>query len=191
MYLVEGAQVMIRVNMWTEAGVVNGSTGIVRDIVVSANGKRCVALVEVPNYTGPVLDPENPKLVPVRMVQHDWTQGRGKRKTSCSRQQLPLDLAWAISIHKSQGMTVGPDEAFQKLIVDCGETEHWAPGLMYVAVSRAVHRDCLAFDPVEVNELGEITHMPFYNFSRFEKLNTSAGAESMFAYFERLKLKQP
>ena len=64
-------------------------------------------------------------------------------------------------------------------------------GSTYVAVSRAVHRDCLAFDPVEVNELGEITHMPFYNFNRFEKLNTSAGAESMFAYFERLKLKQP
>ena len=191
MYLVEGAQVMIRVNMWTEAGVVNGSTGIVRDIVVSANGERCVALVEVPNYTGPVLDPENRKLVPVRMVQHDWTQGRGKRKTVCTRQQLPLDLAWAISIHKSQGMTVGPEEAFHKLIVDCGPTEHWAPGLLYVAASRGVHRDCLAFDPVEINELGEITHMPFYNFNRFEKLNTSAGAELMFAYFERLKLKQP
>ena len=123
--------------------------------------------------------------------QHDWTQGRGKRKTVCTRQQLPLDLAWAISIHKSQGMTVGPEEAFQKLIVDCGSTEHWAPGLLYVAASRGVHRDCLAFDPVEINELGEITHMPFYNFNRFEKLNTSAAAELMFAYFERLKLKQP
>ena len=73
MYLVEGAQVMIRVNMWTEAGVVNGSTGIVRDIVVSANGERCVALVEVPNYTGTVLDPANPTLVHVHMVQYDWT----------------------------------------------------------------------------------------------------------------------
>ena len=29
------------------------------------------------------------------------------------------------------------------------------PGLMYVAVSRDVHRDCFAFDPVEVNELGD------------------------------------
>ena len=135
--------------------------------------------------------PKNPKLVPVRMVQHDWTQGRGRRKTFCTRQQLPLDLAWAISIHKSQGMTVGPKEAFQKLIVDCGQTEHWAPGLLYVAASRAVHRDCLAFDPVEINELGEITPLPFYDFNRFQKLNTSANADLMFAYFERLKSKQP
>ena len=58
---------------------------------------------------------------------------------------------------------------------------------MCVVVSRAVHRDFLAFDPVEINELGEITHMPFYNFNRFEKLiiNTSAGAELMFAHFEQ------
>ena len=181
---------MIRVNMWTEAGVVNGSTGTVRDIVVSANGERCIALVEVPNYIGPVLDPENPQLVPVRMVQHDWTQGRGRRKIICTRQQLPLDLARAISIHKPRDMTVGPEEAFQNLSVDCGKTEHWTLGLLYVAVTRAVHRDCLAFDPVEINELGEIPHLPFYDFTRFEKLNTSSGADLMFAYFERLKSKQ-
>ena len=67
------------------------------------------------------------------------------------------------------------------------------PPLWYVAASRGVHRVCLAFDPVEIDDLGEITctHMPFYNFNRFEKLNTSAGVESMFAYFEHLKLKQP
>jgi hypothetical protein len=70
-------------------------------------------------------------------------------------------------------------------------TEHWAPGLLYVAASRGVYRDCLAFDQVEINELDEITHMPFYDFNRFEKLNTSASAELMFVYFERLKLKQP
>ena len=83
------------------------------------------------------------------------------------------------------------EEAFHKLIMDCGPTGHWALGMLYVAASRGVHRDCLAFDPVEINELGEITHMPIYNFNLFEKLNTSTGAELMFAYFERLKFKQP
>ena len=43
---------------------------------------------------------------------------------------------------------------------------------------------------VEINELGEIAHLSFYDFTRFEKLNTSAGADLVFAYFERLKSKQ-
>ena len=56
---------------------------------------------------------------------------------------------------------------------------------MHVAVGMAVHRDCLAFDPVEINALGEITHLLFYSFSLFEKFNTSAGAKLMFAHVLR------
>lgn len=42
--------------------------------------------------------------------------------------QYPLRLAWAITIHKSQGLT------FAKAIVDAGES--FAPGQVYVALSR-------------------------------------------------------
>ncbi|MCR6640884.1 MAG: helix-turn-helix domain-containing protein [Sporocytophaga sp.] len=42
--------------------------------------------------------------------------------------QYPLRLAWAITIHKSQGLT------FSKAIVDAGES--FAPGQVYVALSR-------------------------------------------------------
>jgi len=42
--------------------------------------------------------------------------------------QFPVRLAWAITIHKSQGLT------FSKAIIDAGES--FAPGQVYVALSR-------------------------------------------------------
>ncbi|EDO30695.1 predicted protein [Nematostella vectensis] len=45
------------------------------------------------------------------------------------RQQLPLKLAWAMTIHKSQGLTL------KKAWVDIGTSEK-SPGMTYVALSR-------------------------------------------------------
>ena len=47
--------------------------------------------------------------------------------------QYPLRLAWAITIHKSQGLT------FEKAIIDAGEA--FAPGQVYVALSRCSNLD--------------------------------------------------
>ncbi len=50
--------------------------------------------------------------------------------------QYPLRLAWAITIHKSQGLT------FEKAVIDAGEA--FAPGQVYVALSRCTTLDGIA-----------------------------------------------
>ena len=58
----------------------------------------------------------------------DRTSRHLKEEVLGSFTQYPLRLAWAITIHKSQGLT------FEKVIIDAGEA--FAPGQVYVALSR-------------------------------------------------------
>ena len=58
----------------------------------------------------------------------DKTTNQIKENEIGSFTQFPLRLAWAITIHKSQGLT------FEKAIIDAGEA--FAPGQVYVALSR-------------------------------------------------------
>jgi GTPase SAR1 family protein/DNA-binding NarL/FixJ family response regulator len=61
--------------------------------------------------------------------------------------QYPVKLAWAVTVHKSQGLT------FDKAIIDVGEA--FAPGQVYVALSRLRSLDGLILkskiDPAVIN----------------------------------------
>ena len=134
--LAEGARVMLRTNLWTTAGLTNGAIGeFVQLVAPHANRLPLAALVRFPSYTGPAFFPHNPTLVPVPAFTSHFGSGASQVK-SLSRTQLPFSLAWAITIHKSQGAT------YDKAIVNIGEKEFHL-GLTYVAFSRVRSLDGL------------------------------------------------
>ena len=74
-------------------------------------------IVQFENYRGPSLTNTHPSYVPICPVTVTAQDANGIHE----RQQLPLRLAWALTIHKSQGL------AISKAWVDIGKSEK-APG---------------------------------------------------------------
>ncbi len=89
-------------------------------------------MVHFDKYCGPTL---HDGTVPITPIHHTWSAAGA----SCSRLQLHLKLAWAVTIHKSQGLTL------DKVIIDVGK--EFAAGLTFVACSRVRHLQNLLFIP--------------------------------------------
>jgi hypothetical protein len=77
----------------------------------------------------------DPTWIPIIPVTARWEDKAGK---SLSRTQLPLALAWAITIHKSQGLTL------TAVVINLGPKD-FSPGLSFVAISRVKTLKGLAF----------------------------------------------
>ena len=169
-----GSLVVLTTNLWTDAKLVNGSTGIVRKIVFRdgqspANGDHpAFVLVEFGDFIGPAFLSNHPTWVPIKAITKNWWD----KNKQLSRTQYPLMLGYSLTIHKSQvvqkvqcsmynvqlqGMTLS------KVIIDIGEREYAAGinnsnckrlrnyyvlGLTYTALSRAKHLVDLALDPM-------------------------------------------
>ena len=56
-------------------------------------------MVTFEKYCGPTL---HDGTVPVTPIRHSWSSSG----VQCSRLQIPLKLAWVVTIHKSQGLTL-------------------------------------------------------------------------------------
>jgi len=103
-----GAEVMFVANNFA-AGFVNGTRGRVVDFVDN------LPLVQLANGRE------------IKVERHSWKLEEDGR-TRAEVAQLPLRLAWAITIHKSQGMSLDAAE------IDLARS--FTPGMGYVALSR-------------------------------------------------------
>ncbi|GMH80337.1 hypothetical protein TL16_g08506, partial [Triparma laevis f. inornata] len=104
-----GAQVMCLKN-YPDKGLVNGSRGVVTGFEVSSDN--------------PIVRWTSGNITTMNVEATNFATG----EVSLTRIQLPLRLAWALSVHKSQGMTLSRCEV---LLNNCFEY-----GQAYVALSR-------------------------------------------------------
>jgi ATP-dependent DNA helicase PIF1 len=121
-----GAQVMLLKNLDTEAGLTNGTRGFVESIVESDEQGRAELI--------PIVRFEVNKDTTVISVRKVFTTKEvfsveSFGKVVASRTQYPLRLAYAITIHKCQGMTLNKVELSLGGVFECGQA--------YVALSRA------------------------------------------------------
>lgn len=111
-----GTQVMLLKNISISTGLVNGARGVV---VKFTEGLPVVRFRQSTEY----------------MVKHERWSVKTAGGAILSRRQVPLRLAWAFSIHKSQGLTLDCVEMSLARVFEAGQA--------YVALSRAQSLDTL------------------------------------------------
>jgi len=116
--LATGAQVMLLTNLMQEKGLVNGSRGVVTDF-----GNTVDAYPIVKFCNGTVIE-----ITPAEWACDDFE--------TVKRQQVPLALAYAVTIHKAQGATL------DCALIDIG-TATFECGQAYVALSRVKNLESL------------------------------------------------
>ena len=99
-FLAKGARVMLTMNLWTDIGLCNGATGTVVDFIYAINQQPpdlpIAVIVNFDDYSGPSVYNNMEQCVPICPITViSDTLGKVNE-----RQQLPLKLSWAMTIHK-------------------------------------------------------------------------------------------
>ena len=111
-----GAQVMLTRNKDLDRGLVNGSRGVVERFVLDADGDQ----VPIVRFDNGLIE----KIAKAESVRYNPEGDQG----CLVRKQVPITLAWAITTHKSQGVTL------TRALLDISNAFEY--GQCYVALSR-------------------------------------------------------
>jgi ATP-dependent DNA helicase PIF1 len=142
-----GAQVVLLKNLNFEMGLVNGSRGVVTGFAMSesrqtadpndrlSQGLLKKVLAPTVRFTNGV----------VRTLEEQTWEVKMDARKRAWRIQFPLALAWALTIHKAQGMTLSKVQMKLSTV--------WETGHAYVALSRATSEDGLYLIDYDVHKV--------------------------------------
>lgn len=169
-----GCQVMLLRNLDTERGLVNGSMGTVESL-----GHDSVTV----EFSGGVKETITRESDEVHSSFWNTEIGREVQILQAKRKQIPLTLAYALSIHKSQGQSI------RQLTVHCNEI--WEVGQLYTAISRATTESGLAivdFAPQSARVPSIAVRQLYQNAERevLQRPSTSQVIEAIYATSGRI-----
>lgn len=128
----------------------NGSAGTIVKILYQSGQKPpnlpIAVVINFDKYYGPPFLQDHPNSIPIPPITFEW-ECNGQR---LSRQQIPLQVRYAITIHKSQGQTL------EKAVIDIGKSELSA-GSTFVAISRLPRLNCGHIQPMSFQRLASIS----------------------------------
>ena len=128
----EGCKVVLTMNLWTSTGLVNGADGTVVSMLYARNVRPpnlpIAVIVQFPNYSGSSFLQNCSHSVPIVPFKAEW-QGKNNNKKHCVREQLPLRIGYADTIHHVQGKT------FARWAIDLG-TKEMTPSISFVVSSK-------------------------------------------------------
>lgn len=115
-----GAKVMLTRNLDTGIGLVNGAIGLITNIEINSKIENDVNKITVKFQNVE-------QAITIQRFVADFQQCKDTYNT---RAQFPITLAWAVTVHKSQGLSL------DYTILDLGP-DIFEGGMAYVALSRA------------------------------------------------------
>ena len=162
-----GARVMLIRNLVPQSdGLTNGTLGYVRGFIQS-NGTRAtdsgnvhMILVEFDNeedgmelrkkYNHLLRSCPLKNVTPIARMKNEHRVGDAKKGHSATNSllQFPIILAWAMTIHKCQGITVIPPESIRTDTHSC-----WVGGMAYVVCGRAQRLNQLFLSSFNRNDI--------------------------------------
>ena len=177
-FLAKGAKVMLIMNLWAEVGLCNGATGIVIDIIYHNNHQPpdlpIAVIVQFDDYRGPSITDAQPSCVPICPVTVSAHSVNGLHE----RQQVPLRLAYALTIHKSQGPTLS------KAWIDLGKSERTSR-VSYVAISRVKTLSSCVIEPTTFERLTSLKSCSTLQYRLDEEARLDRTAKATCTDFKR------
>ena len=133
-----GASTMVTTNNDVSDGLTNGARGTVTNIIMDQNQQKIQAILV--QFDNEAIGEDAKKESKYKHIKKDAVPivesevsfpVKGATSFNVTRRQFPLTLAWAVTIHKCQGLTL------PEIVVDMSPDKGtYQPGQAYVAFSR-------------------------------------------------------